>query len=307
MLVDVHAHYFPLKYVAGAPQDIRHLLGPLASQTVEQRLDLMDEAGVDVQVLSPAHLVPYFADETRAAEAARTLNTEYAELAALHPKRFKAYASLPMPHMKAALREMEYALNQLGCSGVTLGCSILNRPVTDEEFTPLYDEMNRRGTIVFFHPVVNGLCSPLLNDFNLAGSVGTTMEDTVVALHLIVRQFPHRYPSIRIIIPHLGGLLPMLINRIDNQVSATYKGLPERPGRTARRFWYDTVAHGSHAALRCACEAFGPDRLLPGSDYPVLLPYETYKQTFAYIREAGLPDNAAERVIYRNAATLFGL
>jgi predicted TIM-barrel fold metal-dependent hydrolase len=133
------------------------------------------------------------------------------------------------------------------------------------------------------------------------------MEDTVVALHLIVRQIPHRYPNIRIIIPHLGGLLPMLINRIDNQVSSTHKDLPEKPAMTARRFWYDTVGHGSHAALRCACEAFGPDRLLTGSDYPVLLQYESYKQTFAYIREAGLPDNGADRILYRNAAALFGL
>jgi 6-methylsalicylate decarboxylase len=307
MLVDVHAHHFPLKYAAAALQNVRQLFGPLASQTVEQRLGLMDEAGVDVQVLSPANLVPYFQDETRAAEAARTLNEEYAELVSRHPKRFKAYASLPMPHVEAGLREMEHALNKLGLSGVTLGCSILNRPVTEEPFEPLYDEMNRRGTIVFFHPVVNGLCSPLLNDFNLAGSVGTTMEDTVVALHLIVRQIPHRYPNIRIIIPHLGGLLPMLLNRIDNQVAATHRDLPERPGMTARRFWYDTVGHGSHAALRCACEAFGPDRLLTGSDYPVLLRYESYKQTFAYIREAGLPNNEADGILYRNAAALFGL
>src|SRR6516165_5964009 len=108
MLVDVHAHYFPLKYAAAASQNIRQLLGTLASQTVEQRLGLMDEAGVDVQVLSPAHLVPYFEDEARAAEAARALNTEYAELAVRHPQRFKAYASLPMPHVEAALREMEH-------------------------------------------------------------------------------------------------------------------------------------------------------------------------------------------------------
>jgi hypothetical protein len=71
MLVDVHAHHFPLKYAAAALQNVRQLFGPLASQTVEQRLGLMDEAGVDVQVLSPANLVPYFQDETRAAEAAK--------------------------------------------------------------------------------------------------------------------------------------------------------------------------------------------------------------------------------------------
>ncbi len=46
---------------------------------------------------------------------------------------------------------------------------------------------------------------------------------------------------------------------------------------------------------------------MTGSDYPVLLPYESYAQTFSYIREAGLPDNAAEQILHRSAATLFGL
>ena len=167
--------------------------------------------------------------------------------------------------------------------------------------------MNRRGAILFFHPVVNGLCSALLNDFNLAGSVGTTMEDTLVVLHMIVGQIPHRYPNIKIVVPHFGGLIPMLLNRMDNQLAAAYKTLPEKPSSTAKRFWYDTVGHGSWAALRCACDAFGPDHLVTGSDYPVLLPHEKYEKTFSYIREAGLPDDVADQILYRSGPALFGL
>ena len=197
----------------------------------------MDEAGVDVQVLSPANVVPYFASAADACEAARVLNDGYAELTHRFPTRFKTYVSLPLPHVDAALREMEHGLDQLGFAGVTLGCSILNRPVIEKKVEPLYAEMNRRRAILFFHPVVNGLCSPLLNDFDLAGSVGTTMEDTVVALHMIVAQIPHRYPNIKIIVPHFGGLIPMLLHRMDNQITATYPDLPEQPSVTVRRFW----------------------------------------------------------------------
>jgi len=307
MLIDVHAHQFPDKYTGTIARHGRQLFGPLASQTIDERLRLMDEAGVDLQVLSPANLVPYFENEAVALEAAHILNDGYAELTHRMPHRFKAYVSLPMPHVDASLREMDRGLGELGFAGVNFGCSILNRPVTEAEFEPLYAEMNRRRAILFFHPVVNGLCSALLNDFNLAGSVGTTMEDTLVALHMIVRQIPHRYPDIKIIVPHFGGLLPMLLARIDNQVAGTYKDLPEKPSATAKRFWYDTVGHGSHAALRCACEAFGPDHLVTGSDYPVLLPYERYAKTFSYIREAGLPGDAAEQILHRSAPTLFGL
>jgi predicted TIM-barrel fold metal-dependent hydrolase len=307
MLIDVHAHQFPQKYTDVIARHGRQLFGPLTNQTFDERLRLMDEAEVDIQVLSPANLVPYFESAPDAVESARILNDGYAELTHRIPQRFKAYVSLPMPHVEAALREMERGLDELGFAGINLGCSIMNLPVTETRLEPLYQEMNQRHAILFFHPVVNGLCSALLNDFNLGGSVGTTMEDTLVVLHMIVRQIPHRYPNIKIIVPHFGGLIPMLLSRMDNQVAATYKDLPEKPSATAKRFWYDTVGHGSHAALRCACDAFGPDHLVTGSDYPVLLPYESYTKTFSYIREAGLPGDVAEQILHRSASSLFGL
>lgn len=99
----------------------------------------------------------------------------------------------------------------------------------------------------------------------------------------------------------------MLLNRMDNQVSAANRDLPEKPSATAARFWYDTVSHGSHAALRCACEAFGPEHLVTGSDYPVLLAYESYAKTFSYIREASLDETAVEQILHRSARALFAL
>jgi predicted TIM-barrel fold metal-dependent hydrolase len=183
----------------------------------------------------------------------------------------------------------------------------LNRSVTDKVFEPLYQEMNRRRVVLFFHPMVNGICSPLITDFGLEGAAGTTIEDTVVVLHMVVQQIPYRYPDIKIIVPHLGGLIPMLLNRMDNQVAALHRDLPEKPSVTARRFWYDTVSHGSRAALRCACEAFGPERLVTGSDYPVLLAFESYNRTFSYIREAGLDDDAVEQILTRTARSLFAI
>jgi predicted TIM-barrel fold metal-dependent hydrolase len=306
MLIDVHAHQFPARYAELMAQHGRQLLATLTGTTLDERIQQMDEAQVDMQVLSPSNLMPYLDNETDAREAARILNDGYAELTHRLPHRFKAYVSLPLPHVEASLREMERGLDELGMAGITFGCSILNRSVTDKEFEPLYQEMNRRGAVLFFHPMVNGICSPLITDFGLEGAAGTTIEDTVVVLHMIMRQIPHRYPDIKMIVPHLGGLIPMLLNRMDNQVAAMNRDLPEKPSMTARRFWYDTVSHGSHAALRCACEAFGPEHLVTGSDYPVLLAYESYAKTFSYIGEAGLDNIAVEQILHRSASMLFG-
>ena len=90
----------------------------------------MDEAQVDMQVLSPSNLMPYLENEAEARHAARILNDGYAELTHRLPRRFKAYVSLPLPHIEGSLREMERGLDELGMAGLTFGCSILNRSVT---------------------------------------------------------------------------------------------------------------------------------------------------------------------------------
>jgi 6-methylsalicylate decarboxylase len=72
----------------------------------------------------------------------------------------------------------------------------------------------------------------------------------------------------------------------------------------ARRFYYDTVGWGSKPALLAAYHAFGDTRLLPGSDWPFLLEWESYAQSFAHVREAGLPVESVERILYRNVPGL---
>lgn len=116
-----------------------------------------------------------------------------------------------------------------------------------------------------------------------------------------------RYPNIEYVVPHLGGIIPMLLQRLDNQAPRQHQDLPEPPSVTARRFYYDTVGHGSQAALLCAWKAFGADHLVAGSDYPVLLAFETYRQTFHYIRESGLPAEDVDKILNHNAQKLLGL
>ena len=82
--------------------------------------------------------------------------------------------------------------------------------------------------------------------------------------------------------------------------------MAEKPSVTARRFWYDTVCYGSKAAICCACEAFGAEKLVTGSDYPVLQAYEEYRETFAYIARLGLPPEDSDRILHHNAQALFG-
>jgi hypothetical protein len=99
----------------------------------------------------------------------------------------------------------------------------------------------------------------------------------------------------------------MLLERLDNQFSMQQFDLPEPPSVTARRFYYDTVGHGSHAALTCAWLAFGADHILPGSDFPVLLSFESYERTFAWIREVDMPPADIKQMLEETAPTVLKL
>jgi predicted TIM-barrel fold metal-dependent hydrolase len=319
MIVDVHAHYFPKAYndlllriggrslpEAARPRTARPMRED-APAGILTRLQQMDEAGVQMQVLSPAASPPYAEKEADAVAAARLINDSYAELVTQYPDRLAAFVSLPLPHIDTALHEMERGLDQLGMLGVSLTCSCFDRSTAEAEFEPLYEEMNRRGTVLNYHPIQNGICSPMINDYRFTVAVGASLEDSAIVLHLIARRLPARYPHIKYVIPHLGGIIPMLLQRLDNQAPSQHPDLPERPSVTARRFYYDTVSHGSQAALLCAWKAFGADHLVAGSDYPVLLAFETYRQTFHYIRESGLLAADVDQILHHNAQRLLGL
>ena len=316
MICDVQAHYIPKKYSdfmgdrfprVGLPvkTGIARFAVSDSEEDVQGRLELMDRAGVGMQILSP-NGCPYLPDETECIKGVRMLNDAYVDLVRRYPKRFASYVMLPLPHIDAALREMERGLDQLGCVGVNMTIVCLKRSVAETEFEPIYQEMNRRGAVLFVHPTGTGTFSPMINDYGFANAVGNSLVDSVFVLHMIKKQIPYRYPKIKIIVPHLGGVIPMQLNRLDKQGLRDNPDLPELPSVTAKRFYYDTVCYGSKAAFLCALEAFGADHLVTGSDYPVLMAWEDYKETFAYIERLGLPKADVDRILHHNAQQLFG-
>jgi predicted TIM-barrel fold metal-dependent hydrolase len=316
VITDLHAHFHPAAFreaLARMPDWGRgrggfaggRLPDTDAPEHIQARLEMMAAAGVGQQILSPAAgWAPYSVDGAAATNAARVANDYTADLISRYPAEFKGLVSLPLPHVDASLRELERGLDDLGMIGVNIHCAVLDRPVVEPELMSLYAELDRRHALVLFHPTGNGIQAPFVTDFGLSGALGTSLEDTLVALHLIARRIPAQFPNITFVVPHLGGPLAMLLERLDNQFSMAQRDLPEPPSATARRFYYDTVGHGSHAALWCAYKAFGAEHLVPGSDFPVLVAFETYARTFAWIREAGLPDDAAEQILERSAPAI---
>jgi predicted TIM-barrel fold metal-dependent hydrolase len=311
MRIDVHAHYWTDAYLdmlvdlGRSDTATQRGIGAGGGAELDARLRLMDRAGVDIQVLSAAPQLPYGDDATRAVAAARYVNDEYAALVSSHPDRFRAFAATPMPHIDAAVAEMGRAIDELGMAGVTMDTSILDRAITDPHFEPVFAELDRRGAILYLHPVGNGARSPLVSDHHITWMVGAPFEDTIAAMQLITAGYLQRYPNVRIICSHLGGALPMIPLRADDHVEWEAPDTPEVPSRAMRRMWYDTVSHCHAPALRCAIDSFGADRILLGTDFP----YEdgdTFVRAIAYVNDAADPGEA-HAILEANAMALFGL
>jgi aminocarboxymuconate-semialdehyde decarboxylase len=309
--IDVHAHYFPTKYLDmlarfgsdQTDQGRRMAAGDERAQ-MEARLEVMDRAGVRAQVLSVSSQLPYFQDKGHAVDAARLGNDVYAEIVARHPERLRAFAVAPLPHIDAALKEIERALDQLRMVGVTAGITVLGRSLADEAFEPFFAELNRRAAVLFVHPAGEAACSPLVRQHQLTWPIGAPIEDTIFAAHLVARQIPARYPKLKVIVPHLGGATPLLVSRLDHNRAAVAPNSTTPPSAMLRALWYDTVAHGSVAALRCACETLGADRMVFGTDYPYQSG-EYYRRAVSYIGEVGLGADAVEAILHRTSESLF--
>jgi aminocarboxymuconate-semialdehyde decarboxylase len=272
---------------------------------MDKRFAQMDANGVEMQILDICPQAPHFENKEHAVNAARKANDLYAEAVSRWPKRFKAFAAVPLPHVDEALKELERALDQLKFVGATITTFIGNRSIADPAFAPFYEELNRRASVLYIHPSGNGVDSPFVIPFNLRWAIGAPMEDTVSIMHLIEAGIPQKYPKLKIVNSHLGGMIPMVFQRLDN-ISKWEHPLPELPTVTAKRMWYCSVGHGHPPALRAAVDSMGADRICLGTDFP----YEAgvlFDHAIQYISHSDLKPGDAEKILDRNAAYVLGL
>jgi aminocarboxymuconate-semialdehyde decarboxylase len=295
MRIDVHGHYLPPEYV-----DLMGRLRPAVSQdqairqqgSIDDRIGMLDESGVDLQVLSLGSNVPYLDKEADAVDAAHLANDAYASIAGEHPGRLGAFGGVPLPHVDAAIAEASRCLDELHMFGIALGCSIGERTLDDQAFEPFWTELNRRKAVVFLHPIFRATDAHI-KDYELARIAGACFEDTLAALRLLLSGVTDRHPDVRIIVPHFGGTLPVIYPRIARRGKADL----------LRKLYYDT-ANGYGPALRCACEALGPERLMLGTDFPYI---GSIKQNVDYVLEAGLSDETQKQILETTASELLGV
>lgn len=269
--IDVHSHFIPdfyrdAVYTAGmAPAS-----GRFPDWSPQLALDMMEQHEIDVSIISLAQPGVQFCEPAEARRLVRCCNEFAAEVSARTPKRIAAFAAVPTSNMDEAVEEVVFAYDDLKMVGVTLFASYGQKFLGDAVFDPLMKELNDRDAVVFVHPALHPSSKSL--DLPWPGFVMEYLFDTTrAAVNLVYSGTLDRYPRIRFILPHAGGVMPYFAWRLSISPILDQR-MPDLSPTVVmeklRRFWFDNALSPEKRTIATLNEVAGPDRLVFGSDWP---------------------------------------
>ena len=182
--------------------------------TPAKALEDMDRDGVATSIVSTSEPNVWFGEDAAARTLARECNEYGARLMADHPGRFGMFATLPLPDVDGALREIEYAFDTLKADGACFMSSYQGKYLGDPRFAPVMDELNRRRAVCYTHPVRGESMVNLLPDGRALGITLTT-ETTLTIASVLYSGTAARCPDIRFIWSHGGGTMPYITSRFN--------------------------------------------------------------------------------------------
>jgi len=280
------------------------------ASSAEERLAEMDKYGVDMQILSHSPGLELMSTEDAVREA-RDANDYAYGLTQEYPKRFKAFAALPVQDIDIALKEFERCMNDLNFVGWLTFSNYGHTHLDDDEYLPLLAKAEELGAIVYLHPTnpITGRCTglgPLLS----GASFGFTEDISTTLIRMIYKGVFDRFPDLKVMIGHLGEVFPFILKRMDERAKP-YFGLAENTSKNknlpgyyfTKNIWVTTSGQYSHESFRCCKDVLGIERILFGSDYP----YEGPDEVDDFLRNLCVSQVDMEKVLSGNAEACFGI
>jgi predicted TIM-barrel fold metal-dependent hydrolase len=271
--IDVHHHMLPPFQPNFAD---RHW-------TPEVSLAAMEKFGTETAVLSLTVAAEYLYDGTEKSRAfARRANEYGAKIVSDNPKHFGLFAALPFADVDGSLKEIDYVYSRLKPDGIGLFSDTGDKWPGDPTYMPIWEELNRRKAIVFFHPTVPKCCHNLVAGVG-DGTIEFDFDTTRAITSLLFNGVLSKFPDVRIIVNHSGAAVPVLAGRIkdrvpgassnpDGKFNATEGKTDKIPNGTfyeLRKLYYE-CAHAAYPAPLAALQAFAPmSQCLYGTDFPI--------------------------------------
>lgn len=268
--IDTHHHILPPRYMKAVGESaIAQTLvsGKAPRWTPAHSIEVMDRNGIETAVVSIS--APGFscASAEGAEELCRHCNEFAARMRQDYPGRFGSFASLPLPDVDLSLKEISYSLDQLKADGVCLLTNYNGLYLGDDLFELVFDELNRRGAVVYVHPTVMPfacLCSLP------PASLEYPFDTTRAIANLIFKGTFIRYRNLRFIFSHAGGAITSVAERLSRLEARPdlKKGAPDGVAAELRRLYFDTALSANDLSLSGLLQITSTDKILFGSDFP---------------------------------------
>jgi predicted TIM-barrel fold metal-dependent hydrolase len=273
LTIDTHHHMLP-DFFWLETNDGHAPVGGLAplQWSKEAMISFMDDAGIDVAVMSVSTPGVHLGDSKKARSLARRCNEFAAELVHARPDRFASFACLPLPDIDASLAELSYAVDVLKLDGFVLFTNSMGLYLEDAALEPVFDELERRRSVVFVHP--NPSPDAAAHSLGLPDNLIDFPTDTNRAVAQM--QYTNRFartPNVKYIFSHAGGSIPYLAARFAIIDEMGFIPGGEQRGAAAsmfRRMYWDTALSASNPVLRMLRDVAGIDQVLFGTDFPYL-------------------------------------
>lgn len=331
--IDAYSHIVPPKYAEAlskvAPEQFQQKVAycpPLFD--LDARFRIMDKYEPLRQVLTLAWpKIEEVADPVKAVELAKMANDEMAELVAKYKDRFlTAIAILPMNNFDNALKEADRAIKDLKFRGIYIYSNIDHKPLDLPEFFPLYEKMCQYDLPIYIHPMRGKEDHPDYrteeeSKYRIFSTFGWPFETTAAMTRLVCSGTLDRYPNLKVITHHCGGMVPFFAERIkqfmqqievsgDREEKEWYGTLTKDTIDYYKMFYNDTAIYGNPKALECAHAFFGADHLLFAADFPLgdtANGDRNYRQTINAIDQMEIADDDRRKIYENNARNLLRL
>jgi 6-methylsalicylate decarboxylase len=308
-LIDVHHHILPPVYLAEArdrliAQQQGYLPAGILNWSPKNALAEMDQNGVATSIVSISTPGIWFGDAQSARTLARKCNDYAAQLVIDYHGRFGFFASVPLPDTEGSLREIAYALDVLKADGIILLTSYGDKWPGDSAYVPVFDELNRRKALVYFHPAAPNCCRNLMP--NIPPVFTEVPHDTTRAVtSLLFSGSFARFSDIRFIFSHAGGTLPMLAGRL-SYYSAEMKNLVDKIPNgiefELKRLYYDIASSTNRPSMAALMKLVPTSQILFGSDYP----FVRIAESAGGMTRVGLSASDLGAIGHDNAIALLG-
>ena len=333
--IDIFNHIWPKPFFdaligyIGTMTDVTMRSGAVPMMTdLDRRLRVMDMFGEDYQqVLSLASPpLEKLAGPDKAIELGRIGAESMAELCRKYPDRFPAFigtAALGDPD--SAVIEAKRAIEELGAAGMQIFTNVGGKPLDLPEFEPFFEYMASTGKPVWMHPARGenfpDYLSETRSEYEIWWTFGWPYETSAAMARLVFSGMFDKYPGLKVITHHAGGMVPFFEGRVgpgwdqmgkrttDRDLDAVRRALKRPHLEYFKDFYADTASFGSRKAIEHAIEFFGEDHVMFASDAP----FDPeggpmyIRETIRIIEELDVSEEVRRKLFQDNAATLLGL